>query len=283
MPSLSTPRRSPRWKLLIAAIFLPHSAAVPAQPVPAGPSWTDLADLALAAPVVLVGQISEVDRLPRKETPGLPANEVRALVQADLSAALRSPSVLPRGAAWLWQGPADARGRPPFGKETPVLVFARPLSGGARPEVQALQLVSADAQVPWSAQAEADVRAILQAARQPGAAGLMVTGVRDAFHSEGDVPGASESQFFLRTEGGRPISLVVRRMPDAQPQVLAASGDLVDGAAPVAPQTLLWRALACGLPANLPDAFAGQAALAADYALALGSLGPCGRRLSPPA
>ena len=68
----------------------------------------------------------------------------------------------------------DARGRPPFGKETPVLVFARPLSGGARPEVQALQLVSADAQVPWSAQAEADVRAILQAARQPGAAGLMV-------------------------------------------------------------------------------------------------------------
>lgn len=283
MPSLPAPRRSPHWKLLIAATFLPQSLAAPAQPAPLAPSWTDLADLALAAPVVLVGQVSKVDRLPRKETPGLPADEVRALVQADLSAALKSPSVLPRGAAWLWQGPADAKGRPPFGKEAQLIVFARPLSGGARPEVQALQLVSADAQVPWSAQAEADVRAILQAARQPGATGLMVTDVRDAFHSEGDVPGASESQFFLRTEGGRPISLVVRRMPGAQPQVLAAAGDLVDGAAPVAPQTLLWRALACGLPASLPGALAGQTALAADYALALGSLGPCGRRLRPPA
>jgi len=40
----------------------------------------------------------------------------------------------------------------------------------------------------------------------------------------------------------------------------------------------LWRALACGLPPALPKRLAGDAALAADYALALERLGPCGPR-----
>jgi hypothetical protein len=56
----------------------------------------------------------------------------------------------------------------------------------------------------------------------------------------------------------------------------------VDRAAAVEPRTLTWRALACGLPAELPPSLAADAALRADYAFARESIGPCGRRLSPP-
>jgi hypothetical protein len=121
------------------------------------------------------------------------------------------------------------------------------------------------------------VRAVLQEAATSGAP--MVTGVSDAFRTEGAIPGTSESQFFLATESGSPIALLVRREAGAAPRVLAATGDMIDRAAPVRPRTLLWRALACGLPPALPARIAGDPGLAADHALARTALGPCGRRL----
>ena len=245
-------------------------------------SWTDLADLALASPVVLVGAVERVDRLSRREAPDVPPTDVRALVQVKTQAVLKAPAVMPEGAAWLWQGSADAKGRAPFTKQDQMLGFARPLSGGARPEVQALQLVSPSAQQPWSAEAEGKVRAILQEAQRPGATGLIVTGINDAFRSEGDIPGISESQFFLKTEGGRPVTLVVRHEPGKPADVLAGAGDLVDRAQPVRPETLLWRGLACGLPETLPPALADREGLAADYAVAKASIGACGRTVEPP-
>lgn len=263
----------------MAAVFLPASASsAPAQPL----SWTDWADLALASPVVLVGVVEKVDRLSRRDAPDVPPAEVRALVQLKTQTVLKAPAVMPEGAAWLWQGRADARGKAPFTRQDQVLGFAQPLSGGARPEVQALQLVSAAAQQPWSAEAEGKVRAILQEAQRPGAAGLMVTGINDAFRSEGDIPGVSESQFFLQTQGGRPVTLVVRHEPGKPADVLAGAGDLVDRAQPVRPETLLWRGLACGLPDTLPPALADREGLAADYAVAKASIGPCGRTIAPP-
>jgi hypothetical protein len=108
---------------------------------------------------------------------------------------------------------------------------------------------------------------------------MLVTGVRDAFRSEGDVPGSSESQFFLEASDGLPLTLVVARAPGAEPRVLAATGELVDKAQPIRPQTLLWRGLACGMPAELPAGLAGDAGLAADYTYALGQIGACGRNL----
>jgi hypothetical protein len=259
------------------------AAKAPPSAAAAGPSWVDLADLALASEVVLVATLSSIDRFSRRDAPDVPPDEVRAVVRAELAAALKAPGVLPAEAAWRWQGPADARGRTPFGKEDRVLLFGNPLPGGSNPAVYPLQLVSADGQQPWSAASEAIVRDVLRQALAPGARGLMVTDLRDAFRSEGDVPGASESQFFLKTEGGQPLTLIVRRTPGAVPEVRAASGELLDRAAPVEPRTLLWRALACGMPAALPAALAADAGLAADYALARARLGRCERRLQPPA
>ena len=268
------------------AAATPQAAGAPVSDIrtpPAIGGWTDLADLALAAPVVLTGHVRSADRLGRRDAPDVPAGQVRVLVEADLSAVLKAPGVLPARAAWLWQGLAGDRNRPPFAKAQPVLVFARPLEGGGRPEVQALALVSPHGQQPWSADAEAAVRAVLSENLKPGGRARMVTAVTDAARVEGTVAGASESQFFLATDIGQPMALVVRRAPGASPQVLVASGELVDRAAPVARETLTWRALACGLPARLPGALSGDAGLAADYALAKQSIGACGRRLTPPA
>lgn len=247
-----------------------------------GLSWTDWADLALASPVVLVGVVENVDRLSRRDAPDVPPSEVRALVRVQLQTVLKAPSVLPEAAAWLWQGTADAKGRAPIAKKTVVMAFAAPLAGGARPEVQALQLVSRAGQQPWSAEAEAQVRAVLQAAQRPGTTGLMVTGISDGFRSEGDIPGTSESQFFLKTEGGQPVTLVVRHVPEQMPAILAGAGEMVDRARPIQPETLLWRGLACGLPPELPPALADKEGLGADYAVALASIGPCARTITPP-
>ncbi|TPE63677.1 hypothetical protein FJQ54_02115 [Sandaracinobacter neustonicus] len=134
-------------------------------------------------------------------------------------------------------------------------------------------------QQPWSADSEAVVRDVLKQALQPGARGLMVTGVRDGFFSEGEVAGASESQFFLRTEGGAPLTLVVRRTPGQRPQVLATTGELVDRAQPPQPRTLLWRGLACGMPQQLPATLAANPALTTDWAAARRMIGACGRTL----
>jgi hypothetical protein len=212
----------------------------------------------------------------------VPAGEVRAIVRAGLQAAIRAPGVLPAEAAWRWQGPADSRGRAPIPRGAPLLLFAEPLGGGGDPAVQPLKLIGPAGQQPWRAEDEAIVRDVLRQALARNARVMLVTGVKDAFRSEGDVPGASESQFFLEATDGRPLTLLVTRQPGAEPMVRVATGDLVDRAQPVAPRTLLWRGLACGMPDRLPDALAGNAGLVDDYALARAEVGACGRRLAPP-
>lgn len=277
-----------RTRLLALALFaglnLSPSAA-PAQAPSSPPSrplaWTDWADLALSAPVVIAATATDVDRLSKRETADLSAGQGRVLVRAALTAALKAPGVLPAEAAWHWEGAVDRRGRPPFAKKDPVIVFGQPLTGGGNPAVQPLRLVARHAQQPWTADSEALVRDVLKQALAPGAAGLMVTGLRDGFHSKGDIPGTSESQFFLATEGGSPLALVVRRAADSAAQVLVASGEIVDRAAAVRPRTLLWRGMACGMPAMLPEALAADAELVTDYAFARAEIGACGRTVDP--
>jgi hypothetical protein len=261
-------------------------AARPDRPPPAAPrlgpspGWTDWADLALASPVVLSVVTTDIDRLAKRDAPDVPAGEVRAIVRAGLTAAIRAPGVLPAEAAWRWQGQADARGRAPIAKGARYLVFGAPLSGGGDPAVQPLALTGGAALQPWSADGEAIVREVLTEALGRGARAMLVTGVRDGFRTEGDVPGTSESQFFLEASDGLPLTLVVTRAPEAEPRVLAATGELVDRAQPVRPRTLLWRGLACGMPETLPGTLAENAGLAADYALARATIGGCDRRLA---
>ncbi len=275
---------------LAAALLLGATAAsaqpVSAQPAPArvtGLSWTDWADLAVAGPVVVRAEVRRQRAVGRRAAPDVPASDVRLELEGQVQALLVSPIILPAGVAWRWQGPRDARGRAPGLKGQTMLLFAEPLGGSTDPTVQALRLVAPHAMQPWSAAIEAEVRALLREALDPRLSPGLVTAVTEGFRTEGDIPGISESQFFLATSSGRPMALVVRRAPGRAPEVAAATAELVGTARPIARQTLVWRALACGLPASLPARLGGDRGLAADYALARASIGPCGRTRLPPA
>jgi hypothetical protein len=246
-------------------------------------SWTDWADLALASDVVLRADVRRARTMGRRAAPDVPAGEARVELEGDIRALLVSPIVMPAGVAWRWQGPRDARGRAPAWRGQTVLLFARPVGGSTDPAVQALVLTAPHGQQPWSVEIEAQVRGLLSDARDPRRAPGIVTAVTEGVRSLGEVAGASESQFFLATTGGSPMALVVRRTPGQAPQILATAGELVGAAQPVRRQTLVWRALACGLPDALPARLGVDRGLASDFALARASIGACGRTRTPPA
>jgi hypothetical protein len=115
-----------------------------------------------------------------------------------------------------------------------------------------------------------------------------ITGIGRAFSVPGNLPGESETQFFLVTADQRPISLSVLRRPGEQVRWLVALGEIVnEGAGPPQPNTLLWYRLACTLPARLPADVMSEAtpaeaqAIQADYRVIMDGLGGCPRSRVP--
>lgn len=263
-----------------AALFLIAAQSPAPVPSPTPPyTYADLAELALAAPVALIGTVRDAIPLAPAQAPGLRPGHVRLFIEADANRLIRGPQGLPTRISYLADAPLDARGRPPKLRKTQVLILARPLPD--RPGV--LQLVAPDAQLPLTPETEERVRAILTEALSADAP-PRVTGVSGAFHVPGSIPGESETQIFLTTADRRPISLTVLRRPGETPQWAVALGEVVDEAArPPARDTLLWYRLACGLPRTLPDRVLAEMepgtaqAAAADYALVLSGLGRCDR------
>lgn len=273
--------------LVFGLIFATNAPARTVEPLVNAPnstapglSWSDIVDLTLAAPVVIHARTDNIRRISNNIAHDVPAGEVRVLVEAKLQAALKAPEALAASAAWQWQGPAAARKTPPFARDDMVIAFLR--RAGHSGDVWQYQLVAPHAQLPWTPELESDVRGILREARNPQNQGLMVTGVSDGFRTEGTVHGQSESQFFLTTIGGRPLTLNVLRQPEFLPTVTLATGDMVDKGQPVRPRTLGWHALACGLPAELPARLAEVPGLNDDYILAQTAIGPCGRTIKAP-
>lgn len=239
--------------------------------------WTLLADLALASPVVLRGTVARARRLSGNAAADVPRGSMRMLVEVELESVLKAPGLLPARAEWLWQGAPGPDGRPPVRAGQTVLAFLSVPLGSPKPDVVQFRLTAPAAQRIWDGPAEAAVRAILAQAQRGEA--VMVTSVADGFRVAGAVAGASESQFFLQTDAGRPLTLVVTRTPVAAPQVRVATGDVIAASSTaVQPATLLWRALACGLPADLPARMQADPDLLADYHLARDSFGDCGQR-----
>ena len=237
-------------------------------PAFAAPSHADLADLTLAAPVIVRATIKGSERITDQDSAG----RARMLITAGVDAALVAPGSVPATLSWLWDAPLDARGKAPKPKGQTVLVWLAPPA----PDGKA-RLVSGDGQIAWDASTEALVRGIATEARS--GAVPAVTGVTNGFRADGTVPGESESQFFLSTADGKAVTMVVTSKPGEVRRVAIAKGDVIDeSAVRVMPGTLLRYRLACYLPAVLPaGAGGGDAALAADWMAALESLGPCGR------
>lgn len=251
---------------------------VPAATDPATLTYADLADLADAAPLVARAQVREVVRLKPEQARGVRPGWARLYVKARTRALLVGGG-LGEAVSYLADVPLDAKGRPPKLGKQDVLLFASPVEG--RPGE--LRLVAPDAQVVWSQPLEDRARAILTELVAP-AAPPRVTAVREAMHVAGTLLDEGETQIFLATQGGDPVSITVLRRPGAAPVWGVALGEIVDQAArPPQRDTLTWYRLACFLPNGvtpatvLPGNEADRRKAAEDYRYVRGQLGACPR------
>lgn len=263
---------------LAQPLYAQTNRAIP--PVPsASSSYAVYADLVLSAPVIVDATIRRTARLKPADAVGLAPGKIRFYVEADVLALIRGPQALPARIGYLLDVVPDSRGRAPNLKKRRVLLFARGVPGGT----DQLQLVRPDAQRDWTPEASDLVRRITTEVVKADAPPA-ITGIGNAFHTAGALPGEGETQIFLTTAQNRPVSIGILRRPDAAPRWSVSLGDVVDAAAAAPPRdTLLWYRLACSLPAALPEtALAGvdpaEAAIAReDYRFVLTALGPCTR------
>jgi hypothetical protein len=260
-------------------IFAVIPAVAQVSPSATSVAYADMADLSADTPLAIQAQIRKAVKVKPERAPGLAQGHQRFYVEARVLKLIRGKNGIGRDISYIIDLPLDFRGKAPKLKKRTVLLFAYPVSG--KPGF--IRLAAPDAQVDWSAEKEAMLRGILAEAVAPDAP-PRITGAGTAFHSAGSIPGEGETQIFLTTESGDPVSLSILRRPGQEPRWSVALGEIVDESAAVpAPGSLLWYRLACFLPRNLPEAAVSglspnDAAMArSDYQVVLRGLGPCGR------
>ena len=244
------------------------------------PTYADLADLALAAPVAAQVRIAKATPVKAERAPGLKPGMARFYVEAGLVSLIRSPQSLPARLSYIVDLPLDSRGKPPrLRKGGEFLLLASTVPG----KPGELRLAAPDSHIAFTPERASTLRSIIREANSASPP-PRIAGIGRAFHVPGAIRGESETQIFLQTAEGTPVSLTVLRRPGETPQWAVALSEIVDEAAePPAPGTLLWYRLACGLPRALPRQSLteadgeGAAAIQADYRLVLERLGPCVR------
>lgn len=248
------------------------------------PAYADVADLVSASPLIAKARINRIESVNGSVTNPAQSSKKYALVTARIESLIRGTDGLPQKVRFLVVLPSAKnstdRDTKRWRKGMQILIFAR-----AGDRLDALQLVSRNAIQPWNTELDAITRAltteILSARPAPA-----IVSVGDAFHVAGTVAGESETQIFLKTATGEPVSLSVVHRSGEAPRWGVSLGEIVDDtAAPPKQDTLLWYRLACGLPEILPAASTrGLALLDAeaarrDYRFVMESLGRCGRTL----
>lgn len=271
--------------LLVSATVTPVAAQqtlIRPQSLTAEPSggltYADLAGLSEAADVVLIAVVRKASRLKPEQAPNVAPGMARMLVEARTATVLSGPA-LGETVRYLADVPLDARGKPPKLNKLKVMLFARTVAG--RPGE--LALVDGGAQVVWSADIEARARAILTELLAPEAP-PRIKAVREVLFVPGNLVGEGETQVFLQTGNGAPVSLSVVRRPGMERTWGVSLSEIVDQAArPPARDTLTWYRLACFLPQAVPAGarLSGNEASARaadeDYRFVLAELGPCSR------
>jgi hypothetical protein len=174
-------------------------------------SYADIADLATIAPMAIHGRIYRATPLKAEQAPGLKAGQARLYIEADVVGLIRGSGPLAARINYLVDLPLDAKGKPPkLKKKQPVLIFARPVAGAAAgtSSTASVRLVAPDAQLPWDPATDTKLRAILTELVKPGAPPA-ITGIANGFHVPGTLPGEGETQLFLDTQTGEPVSLTI--------------------------------------------------------------------------
>lgn len=267
---------------VIAASLAVAVAAAPPPPASPPPSYADLADLADWAAVVVHVTVAKQVVVPGERAANVAPGHARLYIEARTRALLAGSAPLGESVRYLVDVPRDAKGKPPKLKKREFLLFAKSVPG--RPGE--LQLVGPTAQLPFDPVLATRLRPILTELVAADAAPA-VTGVRDALAVPGALVGESETQIFLATASGDPVSLTIVRRPGMEPVWGVSYSEIVDQAArPPVKDSLAWYRLACFLPAQLPRGAnlsqdeASRARAAEDYAFVLRQLGPCPRTLT---
>ncbi|MCK9541486.1 MAG: hypothetical protein M0R03_05575 [Novosphingobium sp.] len=259
-------------------LFAPVTTAN-AQVAPPVATYADIADLADSARVVVKAKVRKMARVDPARAANVPPGRARHYMEARTISLITAGAPIAANLRYLADLPLDARGKPPKLKNATVLLFGHTVPGNAAE----LQLVSPDAQLPWSQHSESMLREILYELVAPDAP-KAITGVREAIHVPGTLRGEGETQIFLATSDGSAASLSIRHRPGEPPkwgvsfsEVTAELGN------PPLPNTLTWYRLACFLPNRLPsganhsESRESRAQAEADYRMVLGELGECPR------
>lgn len=285
------PRRAPQFVgllfVFLAFLFMQPGAAqaqsAPAQAAAPSPyGFADIADFAADAGAIIDARIRRVNIVESARAPGLAPGYTRFYVEGEVTGNLFGTTPVARRVAWLVDRPLAANGRPVRIARERVLLFTRTIS-----DPQRLVLVSPGAMLRWDAAADTAVRSIA-AERANGAPPAAITGIVRAMHVPGTVAGEGETQIFLSTANGNPVSLSMLRRPGQPRQWSVAFGEILDeSAARPRPGSIGHYRLSCGLPRQIPQAalISGDAAADAiareDYAQILSAIGACDRRLAP--
>jgi hypothetical protein len=246
--------------------------------------YADLADLSSDAPLIIHLTVKEAIKVAPERAPNAPPGTQRFYIIASTNALIRGQGGVGETIRYVIDLPLDERGRAPKIKKKPYIIFARRPAGGSSDNVQ---LVAKDAQIAWTPSREQRVRSLvreLMAHDAPPA----ISRIASAFHVAGTIIGEGETQMFMETDTGSPISITVLKR-DGQRKFWAVSlGEIVDEAAraPVR-NSLLWYRLACFLPRQLPasalasDSTANAQQARSDYQTVLNDLGNCPRSRQP--
>lgn len=241
-----------------------------------GPGYVTLARLADAALQVLRVQVKKATVIEPERAPDVAPGMARLFVEAQVLNLIRGKQGVSESIRYLVDVPRDARGKVPKLKKQQFLLFARPATRAGE-----VQLVAKQGQVAWSPTTEQQVRTIVTELVSPGAPPI-IKGIREALHVRGNLQGEGETQLFLATANGDPVSITVLRRPGLAPRWAVSLTEIVDeAAAPPRRETLLWYRLACFLPREIParalvsDTPADNDLARRDYNYVLEQLGPC--------
>ncbi len=245
--------------------------------------YADLADLSAVAPIIVHVTVKEAIKVDPERAPNAPPGTQRFYIVASTNALIRGQGGVGETIRYVIDLPLDDRGRAPKIKKKPFIIFARRLASSG----DTVQLIAKDAQIDWTPSREQRVRSLVRelVARDAPPA---VSRIASAFHVPGTILGEGETQIFMETETGSPISITVLKRAGQQKFWAVSLGEIVDEAAraPVR-NSLLWYRLACFLPRQLPAAAlagddpANAQQARSDYQLVLRDLGNCPRSRQP--
>ena len=168
----------------------------------ATPTFADVAALTEKASLVVLVEVRDQAVVKPERAPGLAPGYARLYIEGRTQALLGGRAALGESLVYLVDAPLDEDGDPPKLKKQRFIVFANPVAG--RPGT--LQLVEPNSAIRATPESEQLARTVITAFAAPDIPPA-VTGVRDVMSVAGNLVGESETQLFLDTATGEPVSL----------------------------------------------------------------------------